>query len=124
MSIRSLSNCVRILGADNSKVFSFDVNDRDSWQNRFADYRNQEIEHQSGNQRVEDFENPRAVEAAFYNTWRTMEDWAVIAINASVKPPMRIVAIPKDERNPSAPKKYQLTIDASVLAQQEADPTI
>ncbi len=91
------------------------TNDRDSWQNKFGDYRNQEIEHRAGNQPVEEFENPRAVEAAFYNTWRTMEDWAIIAIHALVKHPMQIVALPKSERDPTAPKKYQLTIDPSVL---------
>jgi len=104
---------------DHDELRQLAINDRDSWQNKLADYRNQEIEHRAGTQRVEDFENPHAVEIAFYNTWRTMEDWAVIALNALVKPPMHIIAVPKSERNPSVPKKYQLGIDTSVLPRQD-----
>lgn len=105
---------------DRDEIYRLSTSDRGSWQNKLGEYRNQEIEHRTGTQRVEDFEDPRAAEAAFYNVWRTMEDWAIMVINALVKPPMQIEAIPKNLRNPSAPKKYRVAIDPSALPQQEA----
>ena len=91
------------------------VADRASWQTRLGSYRNQEIEHRAGTEDVEFFQNQTSAEASFYNVWRAIEDWTIMALGTFVKHPMMIFLIPKDERDAQIPKKYQVGIDASVL---------
>ena len=97
------------------------IDDRTGWQKRLQDYRNLEIEHRTGDQRVEDYENLMASEILFDNVWRAMEDWAIHAIGESVKPPMFIFMIPKNERNSANPQKYKLGFDTSSLPQPNSD---
>jgi hypothetical protein len=89
------------------------IDDRQSWQNKLGNFRNQEIEHRAGNQAVEFFANMKSAEVSFANVWHTMEDWAVSAIGESVKPPMYIFTIPKAERDPAKPQKFKLGFDTS-----------
>lgn len=89
--------------------------DQTTWQKKFVDYRNHEIEHRTGEQDVAFFENLHSAEASFYNTWRTIEDWTIRALQEFVKPPLHIYEVPKADRDPAIPKKYVAGIDQSEL---------
>jgi len=102
--------------------------DRGTWQNALHIYRNDGQHDASGGPTFNGhpMHSLPNGEVMFYNTWHAMEDIFLTSMQEELGEQLTIFEIPKDQRRPEMPKKYQVGIQldeqtGEVLSRKQAD---
>jgi hypothetical protein len=84
------------------------VDERESWQDKFASFRNDHLEHRRPLPPafIAAFYSLDQAELAFANTWGAMEDIATRLLATKLPSALVLREIPADERDPTMPKRF------------------
>lgn len=84
------------------------VDERVSWQGKFAAIRNDHLEHRKPlpEKFVAAFYTLEQAELLFSNVWQAMEDIAAVLLQKLLPPGIVLREIPENERDPSIPKRF------------------
>ncbi|MFC1656410.1 hypothetical protein ACFL14_00370 [Patescibacteria group bacterium] len=83
--------------------------DRKIWQNGFADFRNQYIEHKQISHSIKNvYYKLDMLESIFNNVWQAIEDSLAFFINVKLLQPYVLEEIPEKIRDKSCPKRFKI----------------
>lgn len=84
------------------------VDERTSWQDKFAVIRNDHLEHRKPlpEKFVAAFYTLEQAELLFANAWQAMEDIAAVLLQTLLPPGISLREIPENERDPTIPKRF------------------
>ena len=88
------------------------VDERTSWQDKFAVIRNDHLEHRKPlpEKFVADFYTLEQAELIFANAWEAMEDISAVLLETMLPASVLLREIPDDERDPMLPKRFGFAI--------------
>ena len=91
------------------------INDRKTWQNKLATFRNDFIQHKKLDYKEQNkFFNIQAAETIFSNCWQAMEDILVNIFILKLNKNFRIVEIPSEKRDKAYPKRFKVTFNQEI----------
>jgi hypothetical protein len=87
--------------------------DRRDFQNGLGYYRNNVLEHRSGqvdSRLLQTFHRLDSAENTFENVWQAIEDYVTLTVIAHLPPVMQLVEIPEADCDPSRPSRFGFAV--------------
>lgn len=86
------------------------------WSNRLSNLRNNYLQHKKLSKDIEnEFFSAKQAQVYFHNCWTFIEDLSLLAMEQHLHPIFIFEEIPEDKRDPSIPRRFNMTINPKLI---------